>query len=85
MPDLARELGRRLGVEVEFTGYESPGKVADAASTGVWDVAFLGAKTGGNNLDVLQLGADLAPAAAQLTRGVGPNAHGLSCKLMKSG
>ncbi len=44
VPDLARELGRRLGVEVEFLGYESPGKVADAASTGAWDVAFLGAE-----------------------------------------
>lgn len=44
VPDLARELGRRLGVDVEFIGYESPGKVADAASTGAWDVAFLGAE-----------------------------------------
>ncbi len=44
VPDLAHELGRRLGVPVKFTGYESPGKVADAAKTGVWDVAFLGAE-----------------------------------------
>lgn len=44
VPDLAHELGRRLGVPVEFTGYESPGKVADAAKTGAWDVAFLGAE-----------------------------------------
>ena len=44
VPDLARELGRRLGVEVEFIGYESPGKVADAAKTGAWDIAFLGAE-----------------------------------------
>jgi len=44
VPDLAHEIGRRLGVEVEFFGYESPGKVADAAKTGVWDVAFLGAE-----------------------------------------
>ncbi len=44
VPDLAKELGRRLGVPVEFTGYESPGKVADAAATGAWDVAFLGAE-----------------------------------------
>jgi polar amino acid transport system substrate-binding protein len=44
VPDLAREIGRRLGVAVEFTGYASPGKVADAAKTGVWDVAFLGAE-----------------------------------------
>ncbi len=44
VPDLANELGRRLGVAVEFIGYESPGKVADAAKTGAWDVAFLGAE-----------------------------------------
>ena len=44
VPDLARELARRLSVEVEFTGYDSPGKVADAAKTGTWDVAFLGAE-----------------------------------------
>jgi polar amino acid transport system substrate-binding protein len=44
VPDLAQELGRRLGVPVEFIGYESPGKVADAAKTGAWDVAFLGAE-----------------------------------------
>ncbi len=44
VPDLARELGRRLGAEVEFIGYESPGKVADAAASGAWDVAFLGAE-----------------------------------------
>ena len=44
VPDLAQELGRRLGVGVDFTGYESPGKVADAAKSGAWDVAFLGAE-----------------------------------------
>lgn len=44
VPDLAEELGRRLGVAVEFMGYDSPGKVADAAKTGAWDVAFLGAE-----------------------------------------
>ena len=42
--DLAHELGRRLGVPVEIVGYDSPGKLADAASTGVWDVGFLGAE-----------------------------------------
>ena len=44
VPDLGREIARRLGVLVEFIGYESPGKVADAARTGVFDVAFLGAE-----------------------------------------
>jgi polar amino acid transport system substrate-binding protein len=41
-PDLGRELGRRLGVPVEFVVFDSPGKLADAGKTGTWDVAFLG-------------------------------------------
>lgn len=44
VPDLAKELAHRLGVPVEFIGYESPGKVADAATSGAWDAAFLGAE-----------------------------------------
>lgn len=43
-PDLARELGRRLGVPVEFAGYDSAGKLGDGVKTGAWDVAFLGAE-----------------------------------------
>jgi polar amino acid transport system substrate-binding protein len=43
-PDLARELGRRLGVGVDFVGFDTAGKLADAVKTGVWDVAFLGAE-----------------------------------------
>jgi len=43
-PDLARELGRRLGTPVEWVGYESAGKMAEAVKTGAWDVAFLGAE-----------------------------------------
>ena len=43
--DLARELGRRLGVPVQFVTYDAAGKVFDALSSatdaGVWDVAFL--------------------------------------------
>ena len=42
--DLAGELGRRTGAPVEFVGYESPGKMADEARSGAWDVAFLGAE-----------------------------------------
>ncbi len=42
--DLGRELGRRLGVPVEIIGYPSPGALADAAKTDVWDVGFLGAE-----------------------------------------
>ena len=40
-PALARELARRLGVDVEFTTYETAGKLADAVKQGAWDVAFL--------------------------------------------
>jgi polar amino acid transport system substrate-binding protein len=39
--DMARELGRRLGVPVELITYDAAGKVFDALKTGAWDVAFL--------------------------------------------
>lgn len=42
--DLGQELGRRLGTPVEIIGYPSPGALADAAKSGVWDVGFLGAE-----------------------------------------
>ena len=40
-PDLARELGRRLGVPVELVTYDAAGKVFDAVKTGAWDIAFV--------------------------------------------
>ena len=40
--DLARELGRRLGVAVSFVPYETPGEIAAAAGSGVWNAAFIG-------------------------------------------
>lgn len=43
-PDLARELARRAGATVEFIGYANAGLAADAAVTGAWDVAFIGAE-----------------------------------------
>lgn len=43
-PDLARELARRAGATVEFVGYANAGLAADAAATGAWDVAFIGAE-----------------------------------------
>lgn len=42
--DLARELGRRVGVPVEIVPYDAAGKMADGVRTGAWDVAFLGAE-----------------------------------------
>jgi polar amino acid transport system substrate-binding protein len=44
VPDLARELARRLGVEAELVLYPQAGPVADAAKAGAWDVAFIGAE-----------------------------------------
>ena len=42
--DMGRELARRLKAPVQFLQYDSPGKVADAAKTGVWDAGFIGAE-----------------------------------------
>ncbi len=42
--DLAWELGRRLGVPVEISAYESAGQLADSVGIGAWEVAFLGAE-----------------------------------------
>jgi polar amino acid transport system substrate-binding protein len=41
-PDLARELGLRAGVPVEFVAYEQAGKLAEGVRSGAWDIAFLG-------------------------------------------
>jgi polar amino acid transport system substrate-binding protein len=43
-PDLARELGRRVGAPVEFVNFDTAGALADAVRTGAWDIAFLGAE-----------------------------------------
>jgi len=40
--DIARELGRRIGVPVEFIKFDTAGKLGDGVKTGAWDVAFLG-------------------------------------------
>src|SRR5215470_9401220 len=40
-PDLARELGRRLGVPVELVPFDAAGKVFEAVKTGAIDVMFL--------------------------------------------
>jgi len=38
---LARELGRRLGLPVDFLTYDGAGKVTEAAGQGAWDLALL--------------------------------------------
>src|SRR5688572_14495330 len=40
-PDLAAELGRRLGVPVEFVSFDGAGKTADAIRDGAVDVGFI--------------------------------------------
>lgn len=40
-PDLARELARRLGVVPRFISYDAAAKVAQAATTQAWDLAFM--------------------------------------------
>lgn len=40
-PDLAHELGRRLGVPVELVVYDAAGKVFGAVKSGAWDIAFV--------------------------------------------
>ncbi len=39
--DLARELGRRLGVPVELVLYAAAGKVVEGLQSSAWDVAFV--------------------------------------------
>ena len=39
--DLARELGKRLGVPVELVGYTAAGKVVEGAKSNEWDIAFV--------------------------------------------
>lgn len=42
--DLARELGRRIGVPVEFVGYANAARLTRAVSSGEWDVSFQAAE-----------------------------------------
>ncbi len=43
-PDMAREIARRLGVPVRYVPFKTPGELADAAASGVWDVGLIGAE-----------------------------------------
>src|SRR5262245_36048825 len=43
-PDMAREIATRLGVPVKYVPYKTPGELADAAGTGVWDIGLIGAE-----------------------------------------
>jgi polar amino acid transport system substrate-binding protein len=43
-PDVAREIAQRLGVPVAYVSFKSPGELADAAGSGVWDIGLIGAE-----------------------------------------
>lgn len=43
-PDMAREIANRLGVDVKYVPFKTPGELADAAGTNVWDVGLIGAE-----------------------------------------
>lgn len=43
-PDLAREIAKRLGVDIKLVPFESPDKLVDAAGTDAWDIGLVGAE-----------------------------------------
>ena len=43
-PSLARAIADRLGVPVQYVTFPRPGELADAVSTGAWDIALIGAE-----------------------------------------
>ena len=43
-PDMAQEIANRLGVTLQYVGFESPGALADEAMNDVWDIGLIGAE-----------------------------------------
>ena len=43
-PDMARELANQLGVPVRYVPFKTPGELADAAASEVWDIGLIGAE-----------------------------------------
>ena len=43
-PDMARAIAERLGVGFKLVPFQSPGELADAAGTDVWDIGLIGAE-----------------------------------------
>jgi len=43
-PDLAREVATRLGVPLKYVPFKTPGELADAAASNVWDIGLIGAE-----------------------------------------
>ena len=43
-PDMARAIAERLGVKLKLVPFETPGELADAAGSDVWDIGLIGAE-----------------------------------------
>ncbi len=43
-PSMAAEAAKRLGVEVQYVPFKTPGELADAAVEDVWDIGLIGAE-----------------------------------------
>ena len=43
-PDLARAIAGRLGVNLKLVPFKTPGELADAAESDVWDIGLIGAE-----------------------------------------
>jgi polar amino acid transport system substrate-binding protein len=43
-PDMAHEIAARLGVPVKYVPFNTPGELADAAESGIWDIGLIGAE-----------------------------------------
>lgn len=43
-PDMARAIAERLGVKLKLVPFKTPGELADAAGSDVWDVGLIGAE-----------------------------------------
>ena len=43
-PDMASAVAERLGVQIAYVPYDTPGQLADDATKGVWDIGLIGAE-----------------------------------------
>ena len=43
-PDMARAIADRLGVKLKLVPFKTPGELADAAGSDVWDIGLIGAE-----------------------------------------
>ncbi len=70
--DLARELGKRIGVPVELVAFASAGQMVEGLKAGLWDVAFLAIDVGRSDeitftAPYIEIeGTYLAPAGSEL-------------------